>query len=117
MSPMLKDSIWREILKVYKYIALERKRNRTIFFIPNYKDNSFRQERGGLYICYKCMEKALGRKLVRSDLNGSPFNSKFINFYFMCKDVKEKKQPTKDDITQSLVDEFVDDSAFEALEE
>lgn len=37
-----------------------------------------------LYLCYECIEKALGRKIKRNDLIGKnvPFNENFEEMYF-----------------------------------
>jgi len=64
ISPMLIDSIYEKVLNYYK---LNNTRN--------------------TFICYKCMEKALGRKLKESDLVEVkyPFNDEFRYWYPFCK--------------------------------
>lgn len=64
ISPMLKEHVWNKILKYY-----------------NLKDLS------NTFICYKCMEKALGRKLKKSDLVDKiyPFNNEFREWYVFGK--------------------------------
>lgn len=61
---MLIDSIYEKVLNYYK---LNNTRN--------------------TFICYKCMEKALGRKLKESDLVEVkyPFNDEFRYWYPFCK--------------------------------
>ena len=58
ISPMLVESKWEKVLKFF-----------------NLKDLS------NTFICYKCMEKALGRKLRRTDINNFPFNEAFKDWY------------------------------------
>lgn len=60
-SPVFTDEIWAEIFRFYE-----------IPLIPEYNG----------YICYKCAETALGRKINMSDLKEVPFNYAFIRFYF-----------------------------------
>ena len=60
ISPMLNNDKWLQILNYYN---VKNKRN--------------------TFICYKCMEKALGRKLKESDLVDKkyPFNDEFRYWY------------------------------------
>ena len=62
ISPMLTEIRWQQVLKHY-----------------NLKDIK------GTFICYKCMEKALGRRLKKSDINNSPFNEAFREWYYFRK--------------------------------
>lgn len=64
ISPMLIDSFYKKVLNYYK---LNNTRN--------------------TFICYKCMEKALGRKLKESDLVDKkyPFNDEFREWYIFKK--------------------------------
>ena len=88
-SPMLKDNIWAEIIKHYNLIDVE-KSNEVLF---NYYYDLYQQNYGSKYgwkcwdkagdyqtfICYPCMEKALGRQLTYDDLIGKdvPLNKEF----------------------------------------
>ena len=87
-SPMLKETIWREIVRFYDLEEYEKeafklfmkaynkwKRGRSKF---NDKDEYH------LYLCTDCMERALGRKLLKSDLIGENvlFNENFEKNYF-----------------------------------
>lgn len=79
-SPMLREDIWKKVvqhynLEIYELEAGERYDNRV--------DNKMVDDEH-LFICYECMEKALGRKLLKEDLInvGVPFNSQFEKMYF-----------------------------------
>lgn len=87
-SPMLSNDVWNKVVNFYGLKEYEKesfeifmkaynkwKRSKSKF---NDKDEYH------LYICAGCMEKALGRKLLRSDLVGKdvPFNKEFENNYF-----------------------------------
>lgn len=62
MSPMLKDDVWAYVIGHYGHD----------------RNDAYSTKPTGLFICYKCMQKALGRSLTLEDLNGSQFNDKFI---------------------------------------
>lgn len=93
-SPVLKDSIWARIIQYYDLVDIE-KANEVLF---NYYYNLWQENKGTTkgkeyhrecgnhqtFICYPCMEKALGRKLTREDLIGKdvPLNVEFERVYF-----------------------------------
>lgn len=62
-SPMLTDERWKEVYEHYGFTE---------------DDDSFEDD-DSLYICLECMEKALGRELVRDDVNDSFYNSAFLH--------------------------------------
>lgn len=88
-SPMLKENIWAEIIRHYGLVDVE-KSNEVLF---NYYYDLWKQNYGSkkgwryydlcnkyhTFICYPCMEKALGRKLSYDDLIGKdvPLNKEF----------------------------------------
>ena len=85
-SPMLKDNIWNNIVKFYDLEQYEKEADER--FQENYE---YRKQIGQrhsddehLYLCYECMEKALGRKIEPGDLiNISvPLNMRFEEMYF-----------------------------------
>ena len=85
-SPMLSNKKWDEVvsfydLKEYENKAMEKYRLHCEK-VGNYKAKHIDDEH--LYICYECMEKALGRKIRRSDLIGKdiPLNEYFEYMYF-----------------------------------
>ena len=78
-SPMLKDEVWNDIVAHYGLQEHERYANQKRAEGYSYPTH-LRQYR--TFICYKCMEKALGRRIERTDLAEVFFNIKFENFYF-----------------------------------
>lgn len=85
-SPMLKDDIWNNIVKFYDLEQYEKEADDR--FQENYE---YRKQIGQrhsddehLYLCYECMEKALGRKIEPGDLIniGVPLNMMFEEMYF-----------------------------------
>lgn len=84
-SPMLNNETWKTIVEHYDLVEYENKafdlyRKTNFGFRKNFKDD----DKYHLYICSNCMEKALGRKLLKSDLIGEnvPFNQNFEKNYF-----------------------------------
>ena len=84
-SPMLNNIIWDTIVKYYNLGEYEKKAfdlysKMNFGFRKHFKD----KDEYHLYICSTCMEKALGRKLLKSDLIGEniPLNEKFEKSYF-----------------------------------
>ena len=80
-SPMLKNLVWNRIVSFYKLTNYEKEASHRFHtkwhkgihdFIPN----------DHLFLCYECMEKALGRKLTKEDLINCPLNEQFIKEYF-----------------------------------
>lgn len=61
-SPMLTDERWKEVYEHYGFTE---------------DDDSFEDD-DSLYICLECMEKALGRELVRDDVNDSQYNANYF---------------------------------------
>lgn len=85
-SPMLKKEIWNQVVRFYDLEEYEKEAEDK--FYENYE---YRKQIGQrhsddehLYLCYECMEKALGRKLRPEDLIdlGVPLNAKFEKMYF-----------------------------------
>lgn len=85
-SPMLRKDIWNKIVKFYDLEQYEKEADDR--FHENYE---YRKQIGQrhsddehLYLCYECMEKALGRKLEPRDLIniGVPLNAEFEKMYF-----------------------------------
>ena len=86
-SPMLNNNVWNNIvsfynLNEYEHKAFELYRKVNFGFRKRFKD----KDEYHLYICTDCMERALGRKLLKSDLIGKniPLNEKFEKSYFNC---------------------------------
>ena len=87
-SPMLKNDIWNQIVDFYNLKEYEEEAFEA--FIKAYKKwkrrkNEFNdKDEYHLYLCTNCMEKALGRKILKSDLIGenTPFNENFEENYF-----------------------------------
>lgn len=85
-SPMLRDDIWNNIVKFYNLEQYEKEADDR--FQENYE---YRKQIGQrhsddehLYLCYECMEKALGRRIEPGDLIniGVPLNMRFEEMYF-----------------------------------
>ena len=85
-SPMLRKDIRNKIVKFYDLEQYEKEADER--FHKNYE---YRKQIGQrhsddehLYLCYECMEKALGRKLRPEDLInlGVPLNAEFEKMYF-----------------------------------
>lgn len=85
-SPMLKKEIWNQVVKFYNLEEYEKEADDRF-----YKNYEYRKQIGQrhsddehLFICYECMEKALGRRLIREDLINQdvPLNVKFEEMYF-----------------------------------
>ncbi len=89
-SPMLRDDIWNEVIRFYCLEDVE-KSNAELFdyyydlynkyYGTKLGDECF--DKAGDYqtfICYPCMERALGRELTVDDLNGAdvPINRRFV---------------------------------------
>ena len=83
-SPMLTDKKWNEVVQHYGLEQYERDAN--TLFAQNYRRNRYvYKENEHLFICYKCMEEALGRKLTMRDLMKAPINDAFIHAYIKNK--------------------------------
>lgn len=90
-SPMFTDKIWWDLLDFYNLWRYEAEAKSA------FHEAIYKYERGSLLtpfvdkeeyhcdICYKCAEKALGRKLVPEDVNNSLFNESFKKIYFKTK--------------------------------
>lgn len=80
-SPMFIDKIWNKIITYYGLTNFEKEAARK--FISFYKrgDISYRED-CHVFICSECAEKALGRKILTSDINDSVFNIPFREKYF-----------------------------------
>ena len=92
-SPMLSDKVWNQVINFYDLEEYEREAEER--FEKNYdsrrRHRQISQEQFDsehLFLCYECMEKALGRKIEPSDLIGHdvPLNVKFEKMYFKEKE-------------------------------
>ena len=94
-SPMLNNSVWNQVLDYYGLRGEEIKREREFEKRWDVWEKCSGVQYGKLwdrlrdndchtYICYKCIEKALGRKITREDLIGAnvPINAQFEKHYF-----------------------------------
>ena len=95
-SPMVNNDVWKQILEFYNLTTSEKEKEDAFLKVYNlkYKTNNkglkadiseiARHDALHTYICYECMEKALGRKLIREDLIGKnvPLNWAFEQMYF-----------------------------------
>lgn len=81
-SPMLKESVWNRIVNFYNLGEYEKEADKR--FHENYEISRGFSDDEHLFICYECMEKALGRKIEPSDLIniGVPLNMAFEEMYF-----------------------------------
>ena len=84
-SPMLKDKKWEEVVHFYGLENYEMEAHNK--FIEHYYRSGLRakhKDEEQLYLCYECMEKALGRKIKRTDLisKNVPINENFEYMYF-----------------------------------
>lgn len=84
-SPMLKDKIWKKSLNFHNLIDYEKEAYEK--FMKHYDKAGSRcsnLEDEHCYLCYKCVEEALGRKIKRSDLinKNVPLNEEFEYMYF-----------------------------------
>ena len=85
-SPMLREDIWNSIVKFYNLEEYEKEADER--FNENYEYRKLIGDRHSddehLYLCYECMEKALGRKLTIKDLINInvPLNMAFEKMYF-----------------------------------
>lgn len=96
-SPMMREDIWNHIVKYYNLREFEIEAGKR--FDKAYDEWMNHKYEGAdtedeyeklhdtnkhLFICYKCMERALGRKIQKSDLIGEdvPINQDFEEFYF-----------------------------------
>ena len=86
-SVMLTDANWNKVIRYYGLTRREKEimsnkiewidicsRRGGIRMEPDYEINMF--------VCNECMEKALGHKLRKSDMNNSIFNADYIDKYF-----------------------------------
>lgn len=89
-SPMLNNDAWKSVLKYYGISEIETERERILYglyYIEGItRDAIFDISKSDLlhtYVCYKCIEKAMGRKIAKEDLIGDvPFNKEFEKHYF-----------------------------------
>lgn len=68
-SPVFKDDIWNQVLRTNGFQEIQ----------PISREHP--QDDTG-FICYECVEKALGRKITKEDLQDVIFNEPFIEHYF-----------------------------------
>lgn len=74
-SPSIKDGLWNQIVRFYNLEEYEKKAMEKQRNMKRGKDSPDAH----LFICSKCMEKALGRKLCFDDMiqYGTPLNAQF----------------------------------------
>lgn len=83
---MLKKSVWDKVVNFYSLVEYEKEAEER--FYENYEYRKIIGHRYSddehLFICYECMEKALGRKIEPPDLIniGVPLNMAFEEMYF-----------------------------------
>ena len=90
-SPCLKDKKWRRIVNFYNLRNYEIKASKLYNKADHWLNEDFvDKDEYHLYICSDCMEKALGRKILPSDLlttqskidGGWYYNMEFEQYYF-----------------------------------
>ena len=85
-SPMLNGETWNKVVEFYSLKKFESKaRAKYAKHIQKEGRSTEALEDEHLFICYTCMEKALGRKICKSDLigeKGKIFNKAFEDLYF-----------------------------------
>ena len=85
---MFIDKIWFDLLDFYDLWRYEAEaESKFLHEYHNYKkgpkSTPFQDsDEYHCFICYKCAEEALGRRLSLDDINSSPFNEPFKRFYF-----------------------------------
>ena len=68
-SPCLTDEKWRRVVNFYNLSEYEKKASRLLDYAdPWLNDDFVDKDEYHLYICSDCMEKALGRKILPTDL-------------------------------------------------
>ena len=84
-SPMLKNEIWNDIVSFYNLNDYEEEAFQAYKRVNfGFRKRFIDKDKYHLYICSECMEKALGRKILKSDLIGEnvPLNEEFEESYF-----------------------------------
>ena len=90
-SPCLTDEKWKEVVNFYNLGAYEEKASELLAENdPWLNENFVDKDEYHLYICSDCMEKALGRKILQTDLSIPDakakgmwyYNFEFENSYF-----------------------------------
>jgi len=90
-SPCLTDKKWRRIVNFYNLRNYEKKASKLyVKADPWLNENFVDKDEYHLYICSDCMEKALGRKILPSDLSTAQgkidgmwyYNKEFEESYF-----------------------------------
>lgn len=90
-SPCLTDEKWKEVVDFYNLGEYEKKALELYFEVDPWLDEDFEdKDEYHLYICSDCMEKALGRKIIPTDLSTASakkegrwyYNKEFENYYF-----------------------------------
>lgn len=84
-SPMLNNKRWKEVVQFYGLSDYEKEAGKRYFEHYSRVGRRVKEiEDEHLYLCYECIEKALGRKIRRNDLIGKnvPFNEDFEEMYF-----------------------------------
>lgn len=80
-SPMFKNEIWDIIIKHFGLSEFEKEAGKRFLSFYKRGDKSYRKD-CHVFICSKCAEIALGRKIIEEDINDSPFNIPFREKYF-----------------------------------
>lgn len=83
VSPMFDDGIWDRLIAYY-HLA-EHEAEAFAYQKQALSDGDWpycSDRKAHTYICADCAEKALGRRIRMSDLNGSDFNEEFTKAYF-----------------------------------
>lgn len=82
-SPCLTDKKWRRVVNFYNLGLYEKKANKLYSkFDPWFDEKFVDKDEYHLYICSDCMEKALGRKILPSDLSTPQAKIDGLSWYF-----------------------------------
>lgn len=90
-SPCLIDKKWRKVVNFYNLNSYEKRAKKLYSKVDPWLDENFiDKDEYHLYICSDCMEKALGRKIMPTDLSTSQskldggwyYNKAFEESYF-----------------------------------
>lgn len=95
-SPMLNNSIWQKVIRFYNLEKSEKEKEDAFIKVYDLQRATQSDKLRNLildvschsalhtFICYKCVENALGRKITKEDLIGEnvPLNKAFEEKYF-----------------------------------
>lgn len=82
-SPCLTDKKWRKVVNFYNLGLYEKKAEKLYTKADAWLNEDFvDKDEYHLYICYDCMEKALGRKILPSDLYTARAKIEGMSWYY-----------------------------------